>query len=83
MLVSIPMAHPRADCPDCNVPLEQIQMIDATLEGDKGAGHVALSYAAVGAKRSAFLRAIKRSGVLVGMMCPDCGRVLLYGEKKV
>jgi uncharacterized OB-fold protein len=76
------MAKPRADCPDCNVPLEQVKLIDATMEGETGAGHVTLAYADVGAKRSAFLRAIKRSGVLIGMMCPDCGRVLLYGEPK-
>ena len=77
------MAKPRPDCPECKLPLERIQVMDATLPQDGvGARHVTLSFAATDAQPKGVLRGINPSGVIFGMMCPECGRVLLYGERR-
>lgn len=69
-------------CPDCREPLQHVKLLDATQPGWNAAGaqHVELGYAAEDAKPSFFLRAIPRLGVVRGLICPGCGRILLYGQ---
>lgn len=80
------MISPLKNCPDCNVELEPIQMIDSGSGPNPagypagGAMHVQLSYAAPDAKPSWLIGAIKREGVVKGYLCGGCGRILLYGE---
>ena len=70
----------RNTCPDCEVELQAIKIIDATSPGpsDKGIAHVELSYSAPDAKPSFFQHAIKREGTVEAKVCPKCGRILLY-----
>jgi hypothetical protein len=44
--------------------------------------HISLSYAAPDAKPGWFSGAIPREGIVRGFICPECGRILLYGEAK-
>jgi hypothetical protein len=44
--------------------------------------HVTLSYASPDAKPSWFTGTVPREGVVRGWICPECGRILLYGEPK-
>jgi len=78
------MSERRSDCPDCKRPMQPIKLIDAT-EGpglrDEGSRHVELSYTVPQAKPSFFMGKIERLGVVKGLICPDCGRILLYGER--
>ena len=73
------------NCPDCEVELQRIKLIDAT-QGpgwdNGGHGHIELSYAASDASRSLFLGKIDREGVVGGRLCPACGRILMYAEKR-
>jgi len=71
---------PRHACPDCNVELQLIKIIDATSPGPhhKGIAHVELSYSSPDAKPSFFLHEIKREGTVQAKLCPQCGRILLY-----
>jgi len=78
-------AHPR-QCPDCKTHLEPIKILDATA-GPNGFGqykggalHIQLSYAAPDAQPSWFTRTIQREGIVQGYICPQCARILLYGE---
>jgi hypothetical protein len=73
-----------AACPDCSVALQPIKLIDATGgpgRDNQGLQHVELSYAAPDASRGLFLGKIPRLGVVTGLICPQCGRILLYGEQ--
>jgi len=78
------MSKRRSDCLDCKTPMRPINLIDAT-QGpglrQEGLQHIELSYAAPEADRSFFLGKIERLGVVKGLICPDCGRILLYGER--
>ena len=78
------MSERRSDCPDCNRAMQPIKMIDATGGAGfdfEGLQHIELAYAAPDASRSFFLGKIPRLGVVKGLICPECGRILLYGEK--
>src|SRR5439155_19968848 len=81
------MAEVARSCPDCRCSLRPIRVLDATAPGPlirrgKGATHVTLSYAAPDAKPSWFTASVPREGVVRGWICPECGRILLYGEAK-
>jgi len=81
------MAEVTRSCPDCECTLRPIRMLDATYPGmllryGKGGMHVTLSYAAPGARASWFTGTVPCEGVVRGWICPECGRILLYGEPK-
>ena len=68
-------------CPDCEGGLEGIQFLDATettllMEGIR---HVQLAYAIPEASGSVLLGKVPREGVVKGLMCIECGRILVYG----
>jgi hypothetical protein len=77
------MPTAKAECPDCHVPLQPIKLLDATEPGFTLAGvaHIELGYAAADAKPSPLMRQIPRLGVVKGLICPECGRIVLYGHK--
>ena len=78
------MSELQRDCPECKIALRPIKLLDATNLGlgFNGSGHVELSYAAPDATRSSFLGVIERQGTVRGLICPTCGRILLYGVPK-
>jgi uncharacterized OB-fold protein len=64
--------------------MQPIKLIDATQGPGRDQGglqHIELSYAAPEAARSFFLGKIQRLGVVKGLICPDCGRIVLYGQR--
>ena len=69
-------------CPDCQHDLQPIKMLDATSPGYKHEGvmHTELAYAAPDAAASFFLHAVPKAGVVKAWICPECGRILLYGQ---
>ncbi len=78
------MVRPKKrDCPDCQQELRPIRIVDATERGSLGKGsvHVDLSYATHYAEASFFSGTIPTEGVVRGLICPQCGRIVLYGEK--
>jgi len=70
------------NCPECKAELQPIKLLDAThrISGDEGLAHVPFSYAVPEAKRSLFMRAYPAEGSIDAMMCPECGRTLLYAR---
>ena len=69
-------------CPDCEGGLEAIQFIDATESNPlaaEGIRHVQLAYALPESRGSLPLGKVPREGVVKGLMCVDCGRILVYG----
>ncbi|MSR58764.1 MAG: hypothetical protein EXS05_14110 [Planctomycetaceae bacterium] len=78
------MHEPRTTCPDCDTGLQPIKLIDATdSRFDKGGTqHVELGYSAPDAKASFFLKRIPNLGTVKGMICPECGRIVLHGEPR-
>lgn len=69
-------------CPDCNTGMQPIKLIDATARsvGRGALDHVELAYAAPDAQASFFLRKVPALGTVKGSICPECGRIVLYGE---
>ena len=79
------MQEPRTVCPECDTGMQPIKIIDATdrnLVSPGGVGHVELAYAALDAKASFFSGAIPMLGTVRGMICPECGRIVLRGEPR-
>jgi len=74
------MAKVRTRCPDCDGQLEPITLLDATTKVRRGHAHVLLAYGPARTTRKGPLDSLEQSGVIFGMRCQDCGRVLLYGE---
>ena len=69
----------RKTCPECDVELRPVKVLDATHSLPKtGSRHVELAYAATDAKPTGFQKTIPKEGVLRAMLCPECGRTLLY-----
>ena len=65
----------RRVCPDCDSPLHPIKLIHDVA----GGGHSELGqYTAGEAEKGWFFYPVK--GKVRSMMCPACGRILLYGE---
>ena len=73
------MEYPVRTCPDCQLSMRPIKMIDAT-ERSMGGGaiHVELTYAASDAQ-TGFMGGIPPEGKVNGAICPKCGRIVLYG----
>lgn len=69
------MAEPERRCPDCDCPLEPIAMLDQFYFMSYGE----LRYSFTAGARRAFPRT---SGTAKGWICPECQRILLYGEPK-
>ncbi len=69
-------------CPECELEMHPIKLLDATDSGMGGQGiaHTELSYAAVDSVASFFTRTIPRLGVVQARMCPECGHINLYGR---
>jgi hypothetical protein len=69
-------------CPDCKTPTKPIRLLDATNPGPTSDGiqQIDLAYAAPDAQGSFFLRRVPSLGLVRGVICPKCGRILLYGE---
>ena len=76
----IPRRQPNL-CPDCAVELQAIRLLDATTLGfsGNGSGQVPLSYAAVDSE-SGFFGSISPLGNIDARICPECGRIQLYGH---
>ena len=76
------MPKPRNECPDCNLELQPIKLLDATDTGmgGHGASHTELSYAAPDSAASLFTRTVPRLGSVHGKICPECGRIILFGR---
>ncbi len=66
---------PRTSCPDCETPLQNIKLIDHSIEPDRE-----LEYAAGDAHRGFFLRRFRVAGRVRAQLCPACGRIVLHGE---
>jgi len=62
----------RTDCPDCNVPMLPIHVID---RGYMDQPHKGLMYSISGKKQSWF-KGLKLDGTIQAMMCEECKRVL-------
>lgn len=78
------MSEHLSDCPDCKSTMQPIKLIDATTGPGldrAGIDHIELAYAAPDAARSFFRGKIERLGVVKGLICPECGRISLYGER--
>jgi hypothetical protein len=75
----------KRNCPECKTALRPIKILDAThsVTGSAPTGHFELAYAAPDAERSFFMKKIEQQGTLRGMLCPDCGRALLYAVRRV
>ncbi len=76
-------------CSDCgDVELEAIKVVEATHPGLLGASnekspgshHIRLQYTAEDAERTVWNMRFPTTGHLRGMMCTQCGRVVLYAE---
>ena len=63
--------------------MQPVKLIDATYgpgHDKEGVQHIELAYAAPDAARSFFIGKVQRLGVVKGLICPECGRIVLYGE---
>lgn len=69
-------------CPDCATELRPVKLLDATAVSfrSKGVAHVPMSYASIDAKPSLWVKAIPSEGTIVAMLCPECGRTLIYAN---
>lgn len=80
------MNERQTSCPECNTGMQPIKIIDATernfVSGEGGSRHVELEYAAPDAKASFFTRTIPALGTVKGLICPECGLIVLRGEPK-
>ncbi len=65
-------------CPDCSRQMTGIRMIDKAYRPLHGT----LNYAAGDAKRGVWLGRFPIEGQIEGLMCEECGRVLLYAKPK-
>jgi hypothetical protein len=76
------MNEPRMTCPECETGMQPIKLVDATDRNfvSGGSGHVELAYSAPDAKASFFTATIPMLGTVKGMICPQCGRIVLRGE---
>jgi hypothetical protein len=76
------MADKQWMCPGCDLEMQPIRLLDATGTGMGGQGiaHTELSYAATDSVASLFTRTVPRLGTVHARMCPECGRILLYGR---
>jgi hypothetical protein len=64
--------------------MQPVKLIDATAIGwhTEGIQHVELAYAAPDSRASFFFGRVPKLGTVRGMICPGCGRIVLYGEPR-
>ncbi|MCL4207907.1 MAG: hypothetical protein KJ000_35930 [Pirellulaceae bacterium] len=76
------MSEIQCTCPDCRLEMQPIRLLDATDTGMGGQGisHTDLSYAAADSVASFFTRTVPRLGTVHARICPECGRIVLYGR---
>ncbi len=65
-------------CPDCNRPMTGIRLIDKAYSPK----HTVLEYTATDAEREVWFGRFPIAGQIGGLMCEECGRVLLYAKPK-
>jgi hypothetical protein len=72
----------KRSCPECKAEMRPVKLLDATHIGGGRAGstHVDFSYAALESKPSSWTKTVPREGIIMAMLCPDCGRTLLYAK---
>ena len=70
------------ECPECKAQLRDVKLLDATAHDllMQGCQHVDLAYAALDSGKSVFFGKVPALGRVRAQMCPECGRMLLYGE---
>lgn len=71
-------------CPDCEVGLQRIKLLDATelrpvVRTPHSHGEV--HYAAADAEPSFWEHTIPSKGKVNAFVCTECARILLYGER--
>jgi hypothetical protein len=67
---------PSRQCPDCAVPLEHIKLLDRNYRSIEDG----LFYTTHSAKRRLWDGNYTEAHQIQGFICPQCGRLLLYGE---
>ncbi len=65
---------PRTSCPDCETPMQEIKLIDRSVEPDRQ-----LEYAGGDAHVGLLLGRFTVAGKVRARMCPACGRIILHG----
>ncbi len=65
------------NCPDCDREMTQIRLIDKVAHGVQ---HRPFEYALRDAKPGKWTDRFPIKGRIAGMMCDECGRVMLYAE---
>jgi hypothetical protein len=74
------MSENTKTCPDCRCALELVKLLDATtVLRVAPAGFVEVRYTTPDATEG-LLRRMPISGLVKGWICPQCNRILLYGE---
>lgn len=68
------MEATKAGCPECESELQPIKLIDCR---DINEPSQELGYAAHDAQPSWFVGRYPEAGKVSGMMCPQCGRIIL------
>jgi hypothetical protein len=67
---------PSRQCPDCAVPLERIKLLDRNYRSIEDG----LFFTTPSAKRRFLDGNYTEAQEIQGFICPQCGRLLLYGE---
>lgn len=68
---------PSGVCPECEGPMEAIRLVD---KGHNG--HEPVEFADIESQRSGWTWKFPTIGEVHAWMCVDCGRIVLYGEKR-
>lgn len=68
-------AAPQQSCPDCAVELGPIRIVDKTHGSDAD-----MEYSLYGTEKTFWTGFYPRAGKVMAYMCPQCRRILLYGE---
>jgi hypothetical protein len=71
-------ATPIRKCPDCAKPLRRVVLMDKAHLSRQ----TSLEYRALGAGRKSWTSEYPVEGQVSGYLCPECGRILLYGNSK-
>ncbi len=66
------------ECPDCEHSMTEIRLLDRTYGGE---GDV--EYTIPNVKRSFWTSRYPVTGKVAAFMCDECGRIVLYGTRRV
>lgn len=68
-------------CEPCNQEMRPIRLVDATSIGTDHTGmeHVDLGYSAIDEQAMWLTGRVPTLGSVYGVICPECGRIELYG----